>query len=401
MGRNVVVVDGMRTAFGKNGGSLKDFFNTDLCAATIKGLLNKTDLLSRAKVDAVFLGSAFHDVHCNNLARYSALSAGLPYETSATFMEMQCGSGIVCINHAALQIMSGAADIILAGGGESCSQRFAKFSMAVEPYKAIPPAAVPNFLAPTKEDQIDMLMISDKMAKRWNISRQACDEFAVRSQELAEHAITNGYFDEEIVPVHVPGKGKKNPPFTFDKDEHPHPGTTMESLAKLSPVYADGVSTAGNSSGRNDGASALLLMSEETARRLEYKPLARWVFGADVGVDPKYMGIGPVYSNLAVLKKTGIQLESIDVFECNEAFAAQNLSCILEMENLTGKKIPMDKWNPNGGAIAFGHPNGASGGRIALSAIRELNRSNKRYGLISSCCGGGLGVSALFERLDA
>lgn len=400
MSRNVVIVDGMRTAFGRNGGSLRSFYTTDLIAMTIKGLLKKTDLLSRAKVDSVYFGSAFHDVHCNNLARYAMLSAGLPYETSATFMEMQCGSGIVCVNHAALQIMSGAADIVLAGGGESCSQRFAKFSMAVEPYKTIPPTAVPNYLAPEKEDQIDMLMTSDLVAKRFDISREACDEYAMRSQELANRAITNGNFDGEIVPIEVPARSKKEPAFIFDKDEHPRPGTTMDGLAKLKPVHEGGVSTAGNSSGRNDGASVLLLMTEEKAKELGYKPLARWVFGADIGVDPKYMGLGPVYSNLKTVEKAGLKIDDIDVFECNEAFAAQNLGVMRGIQEITGKKIPMERWNPNGGAIAFGHPNGASGGRIAISAIKELQRSNKRYGLVSSCCGGGLGVSTLYEKYE-
>ena len=373
MERRVVVVDGMRTAFGRNGGSLRGLYTTDLCAEAIKGLLKKTQLLEKTKVDAVYLGSAFHDVHCNNIARYSLLSAGLPYETSATFFEMQCGSGIVSVNHAALQILSGAADVVIAGGGESCSQRFAKFSMAVEPYKAIPPTAVPNFLAPVPEDQIDMLQISDNMA--------------------------NGYFDDEIVPIHIPARGKKQPAFDFAKDEHPRPGTTMADLAKLRAVHEGGVSTAGNSSGRNDGASVLLLMSEEKANELGYQPLARWVFGADVGVDPKFMGIGPVYSNLKVLEKAGVSLDEVDVFECNEAFAAQNLSCLRETKLITGKEIPMEKWNPNGGAIAFGHPNGASGGRIAIAAIKQLQRTGGRYGLVSSCCGGGLGVSTLYERL--
>lgn len=401
MKRNVVVVDGMRTAFGRNGGALRSLHTTDLCASAIAGLLEKTDLLNRAPVDAVYLGSAFHDVHCNNLARYSMLSAGLPYETSATFFEMQCGSGIVSINHAALQILSGAADIVLAGGGESCSQRFAKFSMATEPYKAIPPAAVANYLSPVPDDQVDMLKISDSMARRWGISREECDEYALRSQELAHHAITKGYFTDEIVPVQIPARGKKQPAFVFEKDEHPHADSTLENLARLRPVYEGGVSTAGNSSGRNDGASLLLMMSEEKAKELGYTPLARWVFGADVGVDPKLMGIGPVYSNQKVLDKCGLTLQDIDVFECNEAFAAQNLSCLRESEGIAGSKIPLEKWNPNGGAIAFGHPNGASGGRIAIAGMKQLQRTGGRYALVSSCCGGGLGVSALFENMQA
>ena len=398
MNREVVIVDGMRTAFGRNGGSLRKFYATDLCAAVIRELVKKYDLPERAAVDSVVLGSAFHDVHCNNFARYSMLSAGLPYETSATFMEMQCGSGIAAINHAAMQIMTGAADIAIAGGGESCSQRFAKFSMAVEPYKTIPPAAVPNFLAPEVDDQIDMIKISDLMAKRWDISREACDEFAVRSQELAQHAIQNGYFDGEIVPIEVPAQSKKQPAFIFDKDEHPRAGTAMDGLAKLKAVNAGGVTTAGNASGRNDGASALLLMSAEKAKELGLTPIARWVTGVDVGVDPKYMGIGPAYSNMRVLNRQGLKPSDIAVYECNEAFAAQNLGVIRQMEMMSGDTINMDSWNPNGGAIAFGHPNGASGGRIALSAIRQLEETGGQFGLISSCCGGGIGVSTLFEK---
>ena len=397
--REVVVVDGMRTAFGRLGGSLRSFYTTDLCAAVLKALTAKYDLPNRAAVDSVVLGSAFHAVHCNNLARYAVLSAGLPYETSATFMEMQCGSGIAAINHAAMQIMCGAADIAIAGGGESYSQRFAKFSMAVEPYKMIPPAAVPNFLAPEKEDQLDMIKIADRMAQQWDISRQACDEFALRSQKLAGQAVESGWFDGEIVPMEVPARSKKEPGFTFDKDEHPRPTTEMEGLVKLRAVNEGGVTTAGNASGRNDGAAALLLMSADKARELGLTPIARWVAGADVGVDPKMMGIGPVFSNLKTLKMAGVKLDEVDVFECNEAFAAQNLACIKELENQTGCKIDMDKWNPNGGAIAFGHPNAASGGRIAIAAVRQMERRGGRYGLVSSCCGGGLGVSALFERI--
>lgn len=395
----VVIIDGMRTAFGRMGGGLRAYQTSELIGMAIKGLLEKTGILEKAGIDAVFAGSALHDLHCNNIARFASLYAGLPYETSATFIEMQCGSGIACINSAARSIMTGDKDIIIAGGGESYSQRFAKFSMCVEPYKLIPPTAVTNYLSPVKEDAINMLEISDLMAKRWGITREACDEFALRSQQRTAHAVNAGYFDDEIVPVVT--HQRKGPDIVCDKDEHPRPDTSMEGLAKLKPVNEGGVSTAGNSSGRNDGASVVLMMSESKARELGYKPMARWIDGADVGVDPKYMGIGPAYSNLKLLERNHLKISDIDVIECNEAFASQNLSVIKEMETITGETVNQDNWNPNGGAISFGHPNGASGGRIAIFAMKELLRRGGKYGIFGSCCGGGLGVSTLIERYEA
>ena len=395
--RNVVFVDGLRTPFGRMGGGLRQYHTSELLGMAIRGLVEKTGIQERGVVDAVYAGSALHDAHTNNIARFASLYAGLPYETSATYIEMQCGSGIACINHAGLSIAAGEIDVAIAGGAESYSQRFAKFSMSVEPYKMIPPTAIPNFLSPVKEDAINMLEISDRMADIWGISREACDEFAVRSQERAARAIAAGYFEDEILPITIPVK--KGEPIVCDKDEHPRPGTDMEALAKLRTVNPGGVTTAGNASGRNDGAAVVLMMAEETALRLGYTPVARWIGSADCGVDPKIMGIGPAFSNLRLLKRFGLTLDDIDIFECNEAFAAQNLSVIKEMENQTCKKIDMEKWNPNGGAIAFGHPNGASGGRIAMFTMKELQRRGGRYGLFSSCCGGGLGVSSLIERV--
>jgi acetyl-CoA C-acetyltransferase len=243
-----------------------------------------------------------------------------------------------------------------------------------------------------------MLQVSDRMAQKWNVTREECDTFALRSQMLAKQAMESGFLDNQIMPVVIPAT-KKTPEIRVEVDEHPRPTSTMDGLAKLRAVNEGGVTTAGNASGRNDGASMLLVMSEEKAKALGYTPLARWVCGSDVGVDPKLMGIGPAYSNMKVLQRMGMKLSDIDVFECNEAFAAQNLGVIRQMEEMGGQSIDMDKWNPNGGAIAFGHPNGASGGRIALSAIRHLENTKGQFGLISSCCGGGLGVSALFERV--
>ena len=395
--RNVVIVDGLRTPFGRLGGGLKQFYNSDMGAITIRALLERNQLDPK-EVDAVYYGTANGDILCNNVGRFTALKAGLPYECSAVGVEMQCGSGIAAMNHAAYRILNDDADVIMVGGGESFSQHFFKISTSNEPYKMLPPTPVAPNLAPKKEDQLIMIQVADNMANKWGISREECDAFALRSQQRAQAAIEGGFLEGQIAPVVIPAT-KKTPEIIVDKDEHPRPQTTLEALQKLKAIYEGGVTTAGNASGRNDGASMLLMMSEEKAKALGYTPIARWVAGADVGCDPKLMGIGPAYSNLKVLKKMGMKLSDIDVFECNEAFAAQNLGVIREMEQLTGETIDQAKWNPNGGAIAFGHPNGASGGRIAQYALRQLQNTNGQFGLISSCCGGGIGVSALFERI--
>lgn len=398
MSRTVVIVDGVRTAFGKLGGSLKDFYPTELCGFAVKGLLEKTKILEKAKVDAFYAGSAAHDVHCNNFARVAGMYGGLPYETTAHFVEMQCGSGIACINHAAWQILSGEADIIIAGGGESFSQKMAKLPTTTPAYRMSFPSPVTQILAVDPEQNVDMLTVSDTMAKEWGITREEADAFACRSQQRAAAAVEKGYFDEEIVPVVIPAT-RKTPEIVFDKDEFLRPTTTEEGLAKLRPVHEGGVTTAGNASGRNDGAAFVLMMTEEKAEELGYKPLARWVCGGEAGCEPRLMGIGAAYAMLDGMDRAGLKVSDIDVFECNEAFAAQNLSCIKEIEKQTGETIDQAKWNPNGGAISFGHPNGASGPRIAIFAMKELQRSNGRYAVFGSCCGGGLGVATVIERV--
>ena len=398
MSREVVIIDGARTAFGRMGGALRPFTPVQLAGLAIKGLCEKTKILEKGTVDAVFAGSASGDVNTHNFARYASLLAGLPYETSATFIEMQCGSSIACINNAALQIQAGLIDVAVCGGAEAHSQTYYKYSTAVEPYKAIPPTAAPLRLAPDDEDDMSMIQISDLMADKWDITIAECDRFALRSQQRAAEAMEKGYFRDEIIPVEV-RYSRKGETVVVDTDEHPRKNTTIEGLAKLKPVNEGGVTTAGNASGRNDGAAFVLMMSAEKAEELGYKPIARWVTGADVGVDPKIMGIGPAYSNTKCLERAGLRMGDIDVYECNEAFAAQNLSVIKQMEKMHGEKMNMENWNPNGGAIAFGHPNGASGARVCIFTMKELVRRGGRYGMFSSCCGGGLGVSTLIERI--
>ena len=398
--REVVFVDGMRTPFGKQGGTLKDIFATDLGAMTVKALVAKTQIYERGgKVDSVMCGSAAHCPHSFSPARYVSMAAGLPFETSASYVEMQCGSAIDAINHAAWKILSGAADVIVAGGMESHSQKYVRYSTCVQPYKGIGPQIITPIIHNDPAQRIPMLEISDNMAAQWGITREECDAFAYRSQMRAAAATEKGYFKEEIVPITIPAT-KKTPEVIFDTDEHLRPSTTLEGLAKLRPVRGEGaVTTAGNASGLNDGAAFVMMMTAEKAKELGYEPYARWVIGTDVGVEPKVMGIGPAYSNMMAIQRAGLTVNDIDVFECNEAFAAQNLSVIKEMETQSGMSINQDKWNPNGGAISFGHPNGASGARIGIFCMKELARTGGRYGLFSSCCGGGQGVTTLIENL--
>jgi acetyl-CoA acetyltransferase family protein len=397
--REVVFVEGMRTAFGRMGGTLRDFSAEQLAGIGIKGLVEKTKIKEKGKVDCVFLGSAAHCSRAMNPARWALLYAGLPYETSASYIEMQCGSAIDSINHAAWKILANHADIIIAGGMEAYSQIPAKFSMSTQPYKLIPPMPMKTELSPVPEECIGMGFTAENLQKMYNISRQAQDEFGLRSQVLAKKAMDAGYFVDEIIPVMVP-QGKKNPPLEFKVDEHPRM-TSMEALAALPPAFTkDGTVTAGNASGRNDGSAFVLMMTMDKAKELGYKPMAKWLSGGDYGCDPKIMGIAPAYAMPIAIKRAGLKLSQMDVMECNEAFAVQNLAVIKELEKQTGEKVDMNKWNPNGGAIAFGHPNGASGTRICMFTMRELIRRGGKYGIFGSCCGGGLGVATVIENLQ-
>ncbi|MBU0996154.1 MAG: thiolase family protein [Proteobacteria bacterium] len=397
--RDVVLVDGVRTAFGRMGGTIRDFVASELAGIGIKGLVKKTKITDKAKVDSVFLGMAAHCSKALNPARWASLYAGLGYETSASFVEMQCGSAIDSINHAAWKILANQADIIIAGGAESYSQLPAIFSMSTPPYRLIPPMPVPQTLSPVEEECIGMGQTAENLQQMYDIPRKASDEFAYNSQMRAKAAWEAGYFDDEIVPVTIPGT-RKTPDMIFDKDEHPRFDTTLDGLAALKPAFTKtGTVTAGNASGRNDGAAFVLMMSAGKAKDLGYEPMARWICGADYGVDPKIMGIGPAYAMAQAIHRAGLKLSDMDVLECNEAFAVQNLAVIKELENQTGGKVDMADWNPLGGAIAYGHPNGASGARICMFAMRELIRRNGRYGIFGSCCGGGLGVATLIENL--
>lgn len=401
--REVVLIDGARTAFGRLGGSLKDITAEELGSIALKGLVDKTKICERGVVDSVFAGSAFHMARAIDPARWIVLDAGLPVTTTASFIEVQCGSAIDAINHAAWKILCGHADVIIAGGMESFSQLPFKFSSSPTPYRITPPKVLEYQLQPTPKEgraylPFEMGLTAENLHEMYNISRQEQDDFAFRSQTLAKKAIDAGYFVDEIVTVSVP-QGKKKPPMEFKKDEHPRL-ESLEALAKLPPAFKkDGTVTAGNSSGLNDGSAFVLMMTAEKANELGYQPYARWICGAEAAVDPSIMGIAPAYAIPIALKRAGMKLSDMDVVECNEAFAAQNLAVIKELEKQTGEKVIMDRWNPLGGAIAFGHANGASGARCAMFAMRQLERTGGKYGLFSACCGGGQGVVTIIENL--
>ena len=396
--REVVFVDGARSAFCNLGGGLRDLIATEIAAFVIRGLVQKTGILERGKVDAFLAGNALRDMKSSDPARYAALLGGLPEDVEAHYVEMQCGSAITSINHAAAMIGSGYGDVMIVGGMESYSTMCIDFDMNIPPYTLKPPIPITPRLSPVQEQDIPMTMVSDKMAQIWGVTREEADAYALRSQQRLAAAYEKGITGSEIIPFTIPAT-RKRPEIVINKDEFPRPNSTMEGLAKLRTVHPGGVTTAGNASGRNDGAAFVLMMSAEKAMELGYEPFARWITGADIGVSPDLMGIGPAKSNLLALKRAGLKISDMDVLECNEAFAAQQLSVIREMEKESGEQIDQNKWNPNGGAIAIGHPNGASGARIAMFAMKELEMKGGRYGLFSSCCGGGHGTTTVIENL--
>ena len=396
--RKVVIVDGVRTAFGKHGGTIRKYPMTDLAAIAIDGLLDKTQLLERGgHVDGFFMGSSLADCQSINPARYATLKSRLGYEVWSSYVERQCGSAIDSLNHAAAMIMTGMADVMIVGGAESHSNNTFRFARNIDPYKETSFGPLPLRLSPVKEESVDMITTADNVARLCGITREECDEYAYNSQKRAAAATEKGYFKDEIIPVVIPAT-RKTPEIVFDKDEFLKPYTTMEGLAKLNPIYPGGVTTAGNSSGKNDGAALLLVMEEELARKLGYEPYARFVSAGNAGLDPRIMGLGPVKASLNALKAAGLKMEDIDVWECNEAFAAQNLGVLKQLRDATGFAIDRANWNPNGGAISFGHPNGASGARITTFAMKELERRGARYAVSTACCGGGLGVAAVIEN---
>jgi acetyl-CoA acetyltransferase family protein len=391
----VLIVDGVRTPIGRMGGSLSGFRPEELAAFALKGLVDKTKI-DPAIIDDVLIGHACTNHGAINIARWAVLKAGFPVSVPAQTVERQCGSALQTVNSAALFILGGMGEAFIAGGCESWSNAPYLLERQKIPFSLVPNAFITKETGPTPETNIPMGIIAETLAEEWGVTREEQDAFSLRSQERAIRAIEAGYFKEEIVPITIPQK--KKDPLIFDRDEHPR-ATSLEKLAALQPAFKKGGTvTAGNASGLNDGGVAILLMSAEKCQASGLKPLGRFVSCALAGVDPKYMGIAPAYAVPKALERAGLKLSDMDVIECNEAFASQTLAVMKELQK-KGHQVDPEKWNPNGGAIAFGHPNGMSGGRLTLAVLHQLRRTGGRYGLATLCIGGGQGVATVFERV--
>ena len=393
MSKKVVLAGACRTAIGTMGGTLSTTPAADLGAIVIKEALNRAGVAPEA-VDQVYMGCVIQAGLGQNVARQASIKAGLPIEVPAVTINVVCGSGLNCVNMAAQMIMAGEADIVVAGGMENMSMAPYALKQARFGYRMNNNTIVDTMVNDALWDAFNdyhMIQTADNICEdeRWKLTREELDEFAVASQVKAAKAQEEGKFDDEIVPVEVK---KKKETIIFNKDEGPRPGTTIEGLAKLRAINPGGKVTAGNASGINDGAAAIVVMSEEKAKELGVTPMATWVAGALGGVDPSIMGIGPVASTKKVLAKTGMTIDEFDLIEANEAFAAQSIA--------VGKDLGFDleKLNVNGGAIALGHPVGASGCRILVTLLHEMQKRDAKKGLATLCIGGGMGCSTIVSR---
>ena len=399
MARKVVLAGACRTAIGTMGGSLSTTPAADLGAIVIKEALNRAGV-APDKVDQVYMGCVIQAGQGQNVARQASIKAGLPIEVPAVTINVVCGSGLNCVNQAAQMIMAGDADIVVAGGMENMSMAPFALPQGRYGYRMTWPSQSQGALVDTMVkdalwdafNDYHMITTADNVAKEWGLTREELDEFALRSQQKACAAIESGAFKKEIVPVEIK---KKKETVVFDTDEGPRPGSTIEGLAKLRPLNPDGVVTAGNASGINDGAAAIVVMSEEKAKELGVKPMATFVAGALAGVRPEVMGIGPVAATKKVMAKAGMKIEDFDIIEANEAFAAQSVA--------VGKDLGIDvdkQLNPNGGAIALGHPVGASGARILVTLLHEMQAKGAKTGLATLCIGGGMGCATIVKIED-
>ena len=391
MAKKVVLAGACRTAIGKMGGALSNVPAKELGAVVIKEALHRAGVKPE-QVDEVLMGCVIQAGLGQNVARQASIAAGLPVEVPAVTINVVCGSGLNCVNMAADMILAGDADIVVAGGMENMSMAPYAAMKARFGYRMNNGTLVDTMVNDALWDAFNnyhMIQTADNVAEQWKLTREELDEFAVASQNKAEKAIAAGAFKDEIVPVEV--KQKKQT-IVFDTDEGPRAGSTVEALAKLRPINEGGVTTAGNASGINDGAAAIVVMSEEKAKELGVTPMATWVAGALGGVDPSIMGVGPVAATKKVLKKTGLTIADFDLYEANEAFAAQSVA--------VGKDLGFDlsKLNVNGGAIALGHPVGASGCRILVTLLHEMQKKDAKRGLATLCIGGGMGCATIVER---
>ena len=393
MSKKVVIAGACRTAIGKMGGGLSTTPATELGAIVIKEALKRANVPAD-QVDEVIMGCVIQASQGQNVARQCTLKAGLPVECPAVTINVVCGSGLNAINMAAEMIKAGDADIVVAGGTENMSMAPYAVEQGRYGYRMNNGVLVDTMIKDALWDAFNnyhMIRTADNVAEEWGLTREELDEFAANSQQKAVKAQENGWFDKEIVPVEV--KQKKQT-IIFDKDEGPRPGTTPESLAKLRPINKDGVVTAGNASGINDGAAAVVVMSEEKAKELGVKAQVEWLGGCLGGVDPRIMGVGPVASTTKLLKRLNMTIDDLDIYEANEAFAAQSVAVGKDL------KFDLNKLNLTGGAIALGHPVGASGCRIFVTLLANMERTGAKTGLATLCIGGGMGCSCIVRALD-
>jgi len=391
--RNAVIVTSLRTAVGKAPrGMLKDVRPDEMLAAVMKAAIEKTPGLKPEEIDDIYVGCAFPEAEQGmNVARIAALRAGIPYSVPAATINRFCSSGLQTIAMAAERIMLGFADVILAGGTET---------MSLVPMGGNRVLPNPYLVEHYPESYISMGLTAERVAEKYGITREAQDEFALKSHQKAAAAVQSGVFKDEIVPLKLIKKfvneqGKKETKeIVFDTDEGPRYDTSLEKLAALKPVFkVNGTVTAGNASQMSDGAAISVVMSQERAEAMGLKPLARFLGFAVAGVPPEIMGIGPIEAIPKVLKITGLKLDEIDVIELNEAFASQYLAVI--------KAVGLDesKLNVHGGAIALGHPLGATGAKLTATILHEMQRRQLHYGMVTMCIGGGMGAAGIFERI--
>ncbi len=397
------IIDAIRTPFGRYGGGLAPVRADDLGAIPIKALMERNANVDWVQVDDVIYGCANQSGEDNrNVGRMSSLLAGLPYQVPATTVNRLCGSSMDALALAARAIKAGEANLIIAGGVESMSRAplvMGKSDQAFGRSQKLEDTTMGwRFINP-KLDELygteTMPQTAENVAEQFNINRADQDAFALRSQQRTAVAQKAGFFKDEITPVSIPQR--KGDPVTVDTDEHPRADTTLEKLTKLRPIVtADGTVTAGNASGINDGAAAFLIASEQAVKEFNLKPRARIVASTTVGVEPRIMGFAPAPAMKKLLKQTGLSIDEMDVIELNEAFAAQALACTRDL----GLADDSARVNPNGGAIALGHPLGASGARLILTALNQLEKTDKRYAICSMCIGVGQGIAMIIERVN-
>ena len=400
---NAYIIDAIRTPFGRYGGGLAPVRADDLGAIPIKALIERNANVDWVQVDDVIYGCANQSGEDNrNVGRMSSLLAGLPYQVPATTVNRLCGSSMDALAIAARAIKAGEANLIIAGGVESMSRAplvMGKSDQAFGRSQKLEDTTMGwRFINP-KLDELygteTMPQTAENVAEQFNVNRADQDAFALRSQQRTAVAQEAGFFKDEITPVSIPQR--KGEPVIVDTDEHPRTDTTLEKLTKLRPIVtADGTVTAGNASGINDGAAAFLVASEQAVKEFNLKPRARIVASTTVGVEPRIMGFAPAPAMKKLLKQTGLSLDEMDVIELNEAFAAQALACTRDL----GLADDSKRVNPNGGAIALGHPLGASGARLILTALNQLEKTDKRYAICSMCIGVGQGIAMIIERVN-